>query len=592
MQKEPLSKLWLLNVPLQLDYTHTILFKNKTQQQQYFLKNEHIVKSFDDSNLTYVRENNSIVVEGNRDELLNVNYIVYINPNFANKYYYCFVNSIDYISVNSSRLNISTDVFQTYIFDVELKTGLVDRYIPSKEDDLVGAFTYPENLELGEPQISSIDTNTSYSFMQPVFVLAVNGYWNGSSWIAQTPKGCTINGLPQAISYIFSGRAQNIRDWIEALNNAGLGDRIVSFFSVPAIAFNNLNGKHWALWVSDNNVMISDESPNIWTQPDYIKLQRPTKFHDNMTGDDFVPKNKKLFTYPFSYLVNSPQGGQPKIYRYEDFVFAESTTEISFRINSEITPNAKLQFIPQDYKIESNSNFNESNISSDYPTLAYVTDVFNAWLMKNQNILDMQQNQRDNIYNLDSQYNQQQAILGQLSLGLNAVSSGVTSAIAGNYGGAVSGLANYGIQAESQHLDYEHTRQKNALNYSYESQMQLAQISKESLTPGGITDGSNSLAIYNAYNTQQVFCHYSIKTEYAKRIDEFFNRFGYRINQFMNINDCINTRSNWNFIKTTNIIITGNITQDNMEILKSIFNNGVTLWHSPDTFLDFSQDNN
>lgn len=588
---EPISKLWLLNVPLEFDYTNTILFENKQKQQEYFLKQEHIVKDFSNANLTYIRENNSIVVEGNRDEYLSINYLVYVNPNFANKYYYCFINSIDYISQNSCRINISTDVFQTYIFDVTLKSALVDRFIPSKEDDLVGAFTYPEGLELGEPQISSIDMNTSYAFLEPVFVIAINGIWDGSKWLPNTPTGCTINSIPQAMSYIFTGSGKTATDWLQAINNAGIGDRIVSFFTVPSIAFNNLDGKHWALWVGNTSSVFSDDLKSIQTNYDIIELKRPTKFHDNMTGEDFIPKNAKLFTYPFSYLVNAPQGGQPKIYRYEDFVFAQSTNDIQFTIMSEITPNARLLFAPNSYKVDSNINFNEVNITSDYPTLAYVTDVFNAWLMKNENIIDLQMSNRDANYDLTQDYNRNRAILDFTSGVIGGASSMADAAIKGDYVGAMASGVQSSLNLTGQLMDYDYNRSKNALAYSYETAMQMAQVSKESLTPAGVISGSNSLAIYNGFNVQQVFCHYSIKVEFAKRIDEYFNRFGYRVNSFMDLNSCLKTRSNWNYVKTTNCIITGNIQQENLDLLKSIFNNGITLWHNPDTYLDFSQDN-
>lgn len=599
MQYEPISKLWLLNVPIELNYTHTLLFDNKQEQQNYFLDSQKVVKDLSNMKSTYLRENGNIVVPFNRDEILNVNYLVYINPNFANKYYYCFVNNIEYVSQNSCSISISTDIFQTYIFDVSLKTALVERYIPQKADDLVGAFTYPENLECGEPQINKIDTTTAYNFMSPVFVIAINGVWNGSSWLAQTPNGCQINNTPQAMSFIFTGSSATARDWLKAINNAGLGERIISFFTVPAIAFNGLNGKHWALWVGNKESVFSDDLKIININMDTIALKRPTSFSDNMTGNTYIPKNKKLWTYPYAYLVNTPQGGQSKIYRYEDFVFSESTTDIEFSIASEISPNARVIFIPNSYKVDSRRNVNEANISSDYPTLSYVSDVFNNWLMKNEEILNLTQTNRDNLYDIATDYNNNQALINQLNNALSVVkngASGISSTVMGDYASAISngivGQLQAGLNAYADDVNYEHQRSLNAVNYSFQTNMQMAQVRKESLTPASVTAGSNSLAIYNSFITDDVMVHYSIKTEYAKRIDEYFSRFGYKVNNFMNLEDTLKTRSNWNYVKTTNCIITGNITQSNLEAFQQIFNNGITLWHNPDTYLDYNQENN
>nr|DAM57460.1 MAG TPA: Major tail protein [Caudoviricetes sp.] len=35
----------------------------------------------------------------------------------------------------------------------------------------------------------------------------------------------------------------------------------------------------------------------------------------------------------------------------------------------------------------------------------------------------------------------------------------------------------------------------------------------------------------------------------------------------------------------------GDIPQGDLQVIKSIFDNGVTLWHNPQTFLDYSKNN-
>ena len=51
-------------------------------------------------------------------------------------------------------------------------------------------------------------------------------------------------------------------------------------------------------------------------------------------------------------------------------------------------------------------------------------------------------------------------------------------------------------------------------------------------------------------------------------------------------------RTNWNYVKTIDANILGDIPQEDMQKLKDIFNSGVTFWHNPNTFLDYSQSNN
>jgi hypothetical protein len=80
-----------------------------------------------------------------------------------------------------------------------------------------------------------------------------------------------------------------------------------------------------------------------------------------------------------------------------------------------------------------------------------------------------------------------------------------------------------------------------------------------------------------------------IREEYARVIDNFFSMFGYKVNTLKI--PTFESRLNWNYIKTNGLNITGDIPQKDMQKIKDIFNNGITFWHNPSTFLDYSQSN-
>ena len=86
------------------------------------------------------------------------------------------------------------------------------------------------------------------------------------------------------------------------------------------------------------------------------------------------------------------------------------------------------------------------------------------------------------------------------------------------------------------------------------------------------------------------FYKMAIKQEYAKIIDDFFSMYGYKVNEVKIPN--ITGRQNWNYVKTIDCNLLGDIPQEDMQKLKDIFNSGVTFWHNPNTFLDYSQSNN
>lgn len=80
---------------------------------------------------------------------------------------------------------------------------------------------------------------------------------------------------------------------------------------------------------------------------------------------------------------------------------------------------------------------------------------------------------------------------------------------------------------------------------------------------------------------------YAPKPEEFKKIDNFFSMFGYSINQIKT--PYFKNRSNWDYIKTINADISAPIPENDIKIIKGIFNNGVTVWHKPQYFGDYSQ---
>ncbi len=79
------------------------------------------------------------------------------------------------------------------------------------------------------------------------------------------------------------------------------------------------------------------------------------------------------------------------------------------------------------------------------------------------------------------------------------------------------------------------------------------------------------------------------KDEYMQVIDDYFSAYGYKVNSTKLPN--ITGRTNWNYVKTINCNIEGDIPQEDLQKIKDMFNQGVTLWHNPSTFLDYTQSN-
>ena len=119
----------------------------------------------------------------------------------------------------------------------------------------------------------------------------------------------------------------------------------------------------------------------------------------------------------------------------------------------------------------------------------------------------------------------------------------------------------------------------------------VKEVYQHSLVPDAVEGSLNSGDVTSAVKGLRLHAYrMGITQEYAKIIDHYFDMYGYKINYLKTPN--ITGRTNWNYVKTIGANIEGDIPEDHLNEIKSIFNNGVTLWHNASTYLDYSQSNN
>ena len=100
------------------------------------------------------------------------------------------------------------------------------------------------------------------------------------------------------------------------------------------------------------------------------------------------------------------------------------------------------------------------------------------------------------------------------------------------------------------------------------------------LQPSGNVTTSSGNASKIIGNDHISYYPMQIRAEYARKIDDYFTMFGYKIGEIGT--PSIHNRSAWDFVKTRNCTISGNIDLDYLVILRSIFDRGVTIWHTND----------
>lgn len=507
-----ITKVYLLDVPLENDYKNTLYFANASAQQTYF--QSRIIGSYSYNDFSYQRKDQIIRIPEHYDNIYKCNYVMYQNSAYNNKWFYAFVKDLEYINDGRTDLHIETDVIQTWLFDYTVKSSFVEREHVS--NDTVGLHTVPENLELGEYVSNGVHTDDSLEDF--VYVIQVTEYVSGSKPLATNFGGVYAPGG----AYICT-TAEQVVNIISALDQAGKGDAITNVYTVPSIVVND----------SDP----SDLQYSGQVNPVHYEFG----FNKQTKLNGYTPKNKKLLTYPYQYLVLDNNNGTSNILQYEHF----STPNCQFAIEGVPTVGGSIKCTPQNYKgVE---DFQQEGVMcGKFPTCGWVNDVYTNWLTQNA-------------VNIG---------LGIASSGLQLV-GGIGMMATG--GGALAGASSVTSGA----LGIANT---------------IGQVYQHSLIPNSSRGNINGGDINTCNDVNKFYFNkMSIKSEYAQIIDKYFDMYGYKVNMVKVPNK--NHRSKYWYTKTINVNINGDIPQSDMQKIKSCYDNGITFWRNASEIEDYSVNN-
>lgn len=569
----PDTDIRLLKVPIELDYKNQITFANATAQANYFLGLQDYIEY---NSCQYQRANSVMNIPAHIDSIIEYNYVMYKNDNYTNKWFYAFITNMRYVNDGLTEVTIETDVFQTWQFDLTWKQSFVEREMIAVADDIIGENRVPENFETGEYVVKK---SYDVSDLDIYYIIAYVGEsikrTSGGN-IATPQRGYKYNGIYSSVCFIVCNDS-GFNYLMNLMPNEDNSNNILTIFTVPKLAFTISN-----LFNSDGyyvmNTDISATQVNLTGIFDALTTSE--------TFEGYVPKNKKLYQYPYTYLAFNPVNGTKKVFRFEDF----NNNTPDFNALSELNPNPNVYFLPLSYRRQNKAIHQpclEDAVSlTGYPTISYKTDVFNTWLAQNGQIFSLSVEQEQTNYQQQRFNNIANAVTGAVNTGTQFASSmanakdmkGKAEAI----GGLVNGLMNAGISG----VNMGFTEKNHELN----TRQQLAQIERQKLLPDNASlSGNNSTLLGYGLIDNSVFTWYIIKKEFAQKIDKYWDMYGYLTNNVKIPN--LTNRPNWNYVKTIGANIVASIPQEDLQTIKDIFDNGVTLWHNPSTFLDYSQNN-
>lgn len=324
------------------------------------------------------------------------------------------------------------------------------------------------------------------------------------------------------------------------------------------------------------------------------------------------PNSSKMNIVPLNYKVNRSNELYSNLINLENSF--ESQYETSLPIISDTTA-LMLQ------SSRNSMNVGLSNIRRSNETNSAIASATGNALSAQtslQNNLNLSVTARNT--NLASNLNDLQNKSNMINASISAIgglSGGIASVLTGNIGGAVGSLVGAGLgmgqTAIQNQINTKQTNLQNAnalananaqasastqstaisnqlrqLTTQYKNQTNIqnamdsynARIHDAQATADSIVTGSNDLMRQIALDLNTFVLYvYRPTDEYKQKLEQIWNMRGYATNAIDYPN--LKSKNSWNYIQTVKCNIKGtNIDPSDLEKIKRVFDNGITLWHN------------
>lgn len=516
------------NIKLDKSYKDVL---NYTEGQMLALCRANAVAT--DSSYSFIRSEKGVIKTSfSYNDALKCNYMAFQNPDYSNKWFFAFIDDVEYANDGTAKIYYTIDEFSTWFDYWNPEPCFVER--EHVTNDAIGLHTLPEGLECGEYVINVTgDVETNLHTTELICI--------GVSWLPDNTPFYTPNrvygGVFSGMSYILFKFTESAAKFIQAYADLGKLENIINIFMIP-ISIANVD--YTDGWSSGNlgnqtgiNFRVLPNTAGVVTIRNDITLTSPS------TLNGYSPKNNKLFCYPYNCLTITNNIGTQAEYRYEDFV---NNTPV-FSLIGVPSPSCSVWLFPNNYKKSDNvrGGYNWGIPIAKYPMGSWNGDQYTNWMTQN---------------------------------GINILGNRIDAPTAHAIGGSLQALT--GATTKQYGSIFEGFGQMfGAVQEQY----------RASMIPNTIGGQVNSGDVCYAYNKMSpTYYKMSIKEEYARIIDDWFSRFGYKINRVKLPNQI--GRTYWNYVKIgagENIGYSTNTDRSvpaaSMEVINNIYRAGVTIWH-------------
>lgn len=614
----------LKNIPLGKDYENTVYYKDAATQAAAFLN----YQKFHLSNYSYQRQQlGTIRVELKYEQLYDCNYLMFKNTSFEDKWFYCFITGISYINDEVSEIYYEMDVMQTWCYDYHFLTSYVARR--HADHDLLGYNTQPEGLELGTTyMLDKALWSKTYLYNNCYFCLI-------ASEAVTIPAGVGVTRWAIEEDYGLACYSSNepapngfaaIKGLIDEYNKEGKASTILWIYRAP----NQVSIKQEVINCDNSSLSLANYKPRnykLLTSPFVkIRLSNNAGLVKEFNVQDFTTLTSLRFvlaeiSFPTPGAYVFPANYQNVLRNYVNQGISVgnfpqvATTNDAFKqwwALNQNTYSAAVSAACRNYDTNmaiAQNNYNMANRTAQ-ATAAQSNNLANAQLANANATNNTALANAQNTYNAQTTSNTISGAVGTVSKifdfdfgsaatsGINALltqnemdaqlknaqaSAATASNTASTTAAAVMGNAQIALSAAMKNNATALASSQLSGLTAKENAIEAAVAKKQDMENSFNTAVSVASDNYLMFNTG-VFGfnieRFTIKYEYAERIDVFFDTFGYAQNRrfYGSLLDHRLNRPHYTYLKTIGCNIRGGFNKADQQTIQEIYNNGITTW--------------
>mgnify|MGYP001032998443 CR=1 FL=1 len=516
------------------NYNHTVLFDSEAEQDEYFRK--RVTATLD--NQSYSRyTKKSVRVRGKSDALMRYNYLRFKNTAYNSKWFYAFIDEIEYVSNEVSEVFFTIDVIQTWMFNFDFGKCFIEREHTATDER--GEHLIPENLEIGDYIVAHEE------------LIKLNGQHIEGNRVVD---GLSYHILATEVYHI---REDGERVWTKVAGSI-YGDLVLPYSRMVApvegdvlTIINNYN-KDGKIDAIVGVLTTRNYDDNVYTHTEEFEYARAVgRFFEG-----YAVRNNKLYSYPYCMITVDNGLGQTCELKFELF----NTDKIKFELINSVLDSSACMLIPTNYR-NLPKDYDSGLPFDQYPNIPYQKEVFSTWIAQNKNQINA------------------------------SIQNSIMSTMVGTITGAAKGAVNM------DYLTPISNYAGNVVSLANQSRSIMAKVKDLKAFPPQISSHSNQLPITLSHLVDRF--GYSIKWvgikwRFAKMIDDYFTMYGYQVNSLKTPNyvNPQTRRPRWNYVKTNGCVIhpkdNDGLPASVEETMSNIFDKGITFWSPSVTIGDYT----